>query len=305
METLERQFTSQASRAAAHLKGCNRALAQRSWTGNKAAWIALVCLHSGAFASARCVRSLDAHPEQVRRITRISGGVVAAETVPGIRGIGRCAASMPGAPTVCLRGRVSRRKLKRSPGRVSRSKRPMRQSEPERPWPLRTGMSITAKAGEPAYPPWPHSVCLPEGLAGGCAPCDPPTATARVMSAGCAVWVKVRTSATTRRSLHAAAKTSTNRASSRRPLRLRSWKATGSVACRSVSVFLETVVAAVVRVGGGVDGDGVQLDCRVDLQQGAAYSVALDYVADLEASDALPSLALSNSARKRGSCASR
>lgn len=26
---------------------------------------------------------------------------------------------------------------------------------------------------QPAYPPWPHSVCLPEGLAGGCAPCDP------------------------------------------------------------------------------------------------------------------------------------
>ena len=26
---------------------------------------------------------------------------------------------------------------------------------------------------QPAYPPWPHSVCLPEGLAGGCAPSDP------------------------------------------------------------------------------------------------------------------------------------
>ena len=26
---------------------------------------------------------------------------------------------------------------------------------------------------KPAYPPWPHSVCLPEGLAGGCAPSDP------------------------------------------------------------------------------------------------------------------------------------
>ncbi len=31
--------------------------------------------------------------------------------------------------------------------------------------------SIVAK---PAYPPWPHSACPPEGLAGGCAPCDPP-----------------------------------------------------------------------------------------------------------------------------------
>jgi len=30
-----------------------------------------------------------------------------------------------------------------------------------------------AKVDQPAYPPWPHSVCLPEGLAGGSAPCDP------------------------------------------------------------------------------------------------------------------------------------
>ena len=36
-----------------------------------------------------------------------------------------------------------------------------------------TGLSDASKVGEPAYPPWPHSVCLPEGLAGGCAPSDP------------------------------------------------------------------------------------------------------------------------------------
>ncbi len=36
-----------------------------------------------------------------------------------------------------------------------------------------TGVSDAAKAAKPAYPPWPHSVCLPEGLAGGCAPSDP------------------------------------------------------------------------------------------------------------------------------------
>ena len=30
-----------------------------------------------------------------------------------------------------------------------------------------------SSAGKPAYPPWPHSVWLPEGLAGGCAPFDP------------------------------------------------------------------------------------------------------------------------------------
>ena len=37
----------------------------------------------------------------------------------------------------------------------------------------RKGLSDAAYVGQPAYPPWPHSVCLPEGLAGGCAPCDP------------------------------------------------------------------------------------------------------------------------------------
>ena len=49
----------------------------------------------------------------------------------------------------------------------------MRRVEPERPRLRRTGLSDAAKAGEPAYPPWPHFVCLPEGLAGGCAPSDP------------------------------------------------------------------------------------------------------------------------------------
>ena len=33
-----------------------------------------------------------------------------------------------------------------------------------------TGLSDAAKAGEPAYPPWPHSVCLPEGPGGGLCP---------------------------------------------------------------------------------------------------------------------------------------
>ena len=60
-----------------------------------------------------------------------------------------------------------------SAGRVSASKRPMRPVEPERPRPLQTGLSESANGGEPAYPPWPHSACPPEGLAGGCAPSDP------------------------------------------------------------------------------------------------------------------------------------
>ena len=36
-----------------------------------------------------------------------------------------------------------------------------------------TGFSDARFVIQPAYPPWPHSVCLPEGLAGGCAPSDP------------------------------------------------------------------------------------------------------------------------------------
>ena len=36
-----------------------------------------------------------------------------------------------------------------------------------------TGVFGAAYVAKPAYPPWPHSVCLPEGLAGGSAPCDP------------------------------------------------------------------------------------------------------------------------------------
>ena len=36
-----------------------------------------------------------------------------------------------------------------------------------------TALSDAANAGKPAYPPWPHSACPPEGLAGGCAPSDP------------------------------------------------------------------------------------------------------------------------------------
>ena len=34
-------------------------------------------------------------------------------------------------------------------------------------------LSAAAQAAEPAYPPWPHFACPPEGLAGGRAPSDP------------------------------------------------------------------------------------------------------------------------------------
>ena len=91
METLEQQLNSRVSGAVAHLRGRDRALAPFGWTGEKAAWIALVCLHSGAFTRAQCARFLDAHPEQVRRVVHalIARGLAAEETVPGIRGIGR------------------------------------------------------------------------------------------------------------------------------------------------------------------------------------------------------------------------
>ena len=91
METLKQHIDSQARGAVAHLRGRDKALATFGWTGERAAWIALVCLHSGAFTRAQCARFLDAHPEQVRRVVHalIAQGLAAEEPVPGIRGIGR------------------------------------------------------------------------------------------------------------------------------------------------------------------------------------------------------------------------
>ena len=91
METRKQQFKSAVSDAIVHLQGSEEALAPFGWTGDKAAWIALVCLHSGAFTRAQCARFLDAHPEQVRRVVHalIARGLAAEETLPGIRGIGR------------------------------------------------------------------------------------------------------------------------------------------------------------------------------------------------------------------------
>ena len=60
------------------------------------------------------------------------------------------------------------------PRRVSPSKRPMRRVDPERPRLRRTGLSDAAKAGEPAYPLGPRFAGPRQGLAGGCAPSDPP-----------------------------------------------------------------------------------------------------------------------------------
>ena len=75
----------------AHLRGREAALEPFGWTGRRAEWIALACLHSGVFTRAQWARFADAHPEQVRRGVHalINRGVAAEETVPGIRGIGR------------------------------------------------------------------------------------------------------------------------------------------------------------------------------------------------------------------------
>ena len=91
METRKQQFKSAVSDAIVHLQGSEEALAPFGWTGEKAGWIAFVCLHSGAFTRVQCARFLDAHPEQVRRVVHalIAQGLAAEDTVPGIQGIGR------------------------------------------------------------------------------------------------------------------------------------------------------------------------------------------------------------------------
>ena len=75
----------------AHLAGRETALEPFGWTGRKAEWIALACLHSGVFIRTQWSRFLNAHPEQARRGVHalIASGVAAEETVPHIRGIGR------------------------------------------------------------------------------------------------------------------------------------------------------------------------------------------------------------------------
>ncbi len=75
----------------AHLKGREKALEAFGWTGPRAEWIALVCLHSGVFTRAQWARFMDAHPEQVRRGVHalIAERVASEETEPGVAGMGR------------------------------------------------------------------------------------------------------------------------------------------------------------------------------------------------------------------------
>ena len=75
----------------AHLQGREQALEPFGWTGRRAKWIALACLHSGACTRAQATRFLDTHHERARRLVHalIAHGSAAEETVPRVRGIGR------------------------------------------------------------------------------------------------------------------------------------------------------------------------------------------------------------------------
>ena len=75
----------------AHLRGREQALEPFGWKERKAEWIALACLHSGAFTRAQATRFLDTHHERARRLVHalIAQGSAAEETVPRVRGIGR------------------------------------------------------------------------------------------------------------------------------------------------------------------------------------------------------------------------
>ena len=75
----------------AHLRGREKALEPFGWTGRRAEWIALACLHGGVFTRAQWTRFLGCHTEKVRRAVHalVAQGVAVDESVPGITGIGR------------------------------------------------------------------------------------------------------------------------------------------------------------------------------------------------------------------------
>ena len=71
----------------AHLKGREDALKPFGWTGRKAEWIALVCLHSGVFTRAQLTDRLRIHRGTARRFVRAMSEqrLAAEETVEGRR----------------------------------------------------------------------------------------------------------------------------------------------------------------------------------------------------------------------------
>ena len=88
---LGQSFDSRAT-ALAHLGGREKALEAFGWTGRRAEWIALACLHGGVFTRAQLTSFLGCHPEKVRRaVHALVAQGLAVEEAPadGIRGIGR------------------------------------------------------------------------------------------------------------------------------------------------------------------------------------------------------------------------
>ncbi|MDE2943804.1 MAG: hypothetical protein OXT63_06310 [Gemmatimonadota bacterium] len=71
----------------AHLSGREKALEAFGWTGRKAEWIALVCLHSGVFTRAQLLEGLRIHRGTARRFVRalIARRLAAEETFEGRR----------------------------------------------------------------------------------------------------------------------------------------------------------------------------------------------------------------------------
>ena len=75
-----------------HLRGREKALEAFGWTGRRAEWIALACLHGGVFTRAQWTGFLGCHPEKVRRaVLALVAQGLAVEEAPadGIQGIGR------------------------------------------------------------------------------------------------------------------------------------------------------------------------------------------------------------------------
>ena len=75
----------------AHLKGRGKALEAFGWTGRRAEWIALACLHGGVFTRLQWTSFLGCHPEKVRRAVRALGaqGLAVEEAPAGVHRIGR------------------------------------------------------------------------------------------------------------------------------------------------------------------------------------------------------------------------
>ena len=95
-----------------HLRGREKALEAFGWTGRRAEWIALACLHGGVFTRAQWTSFLGCHHEHVRRAVHalVAQGAAIEENPPGIAGIGR----------VC---RIHRRGIYRALGAGDRRRR--------------------------------------------------------------------------------------------------------------------------------------------------------------------------------------